>query len=113
MLDRVLQPISDDGGIVVEEDWFEQVGSDVWTGNLYIDGTQNEVVLTQNDSMDSCKQLIHVYLFLYHIVVVVVGNAVRCYHDKVEGAIVLRQLAVCVKLVLQVLCVIIVYGECV
>ena len=61
--------------------------------------------------LSSCKQLIHVYLPLYHIVIVIVGNAVRSYHDKMKGALVLRQLAVCVKLVLQVLGVIIVYSE--
>ena len=58
-----------------------------------------------------CKKLVHVYLLLYHVIVVVVGNAVRCYHDKMKGALVLRQFAVCVKFVLQVLSVIIVYGE--
>ena len=29
------------------------------------------------------KQIIHDYLILYHIVVVIVHNAIRCYHDKV------------------------------
>ena len=69
----------------------------------------------QNDRSCSfcllCKQLIHDYLLLYQVVVVVVGNTVRCYHDKMKGAFVLRQFAICVKLVLQVLSVIIVYGE--
>lgn len=45
------------------------------------------------------EKLIHGYLLLYHVVVVVMSNTVRCYHDKVESALVLRQLAVCVKLV--------------
>ena len=58
-----------------------------------------------------CKQFIHVYLFLHHVVVVVVGNAVRCYHDKMKGAFVFRQFTVGVKLVLQVLSIIIVYGK--
>ena len=60
-----------------------------------------------------CKQLIHVYLFLYHVVVAVVSNAVRCYHYKMKGAFVFRQFVVCVKFVLQVPSVIIVNGECV
>ena len=39
------------------------------------------------------------------------GNTVRCYHDKMKGAFVLRQFTVCVKLVLQIFSIIIVYGE--
>ena len=58
-----------------------------------------------------CKQFIHVYLFLHHVVVVIVSNTVRCNHDKMKGALVLRQFAVCVKFVLQVLSVITVNGE--
>ena len=61
--------------------------------------------------MSLCKQLIHDYLLLYHVVVVIVGNAVRCYHDKMKCAFVFRQFAVCVKLVLQVLSIIIIYRE--
>ena len=49
LFERVLEPITDDGGVIVEEEWIEQVGSDVWTGELYIDGTQDEIVLTQNN----------------------------------------------------------------
>ena len=49
MLDRVYQPIDDEGGLVVEEEWIEQLGEDVWTGELYIDGTQNQQVETEND----------------------------------------------------------------
>ena len=49
MLDRVYQPIDDEGGLVVEEEWIEQLGEDVWTGDLYIDGTQNQQVETEND----------------------------------------------------------------
>ena len=45
------------------------------------------------------EKLIHGYLLLYHVVVVVMSNTVRCYHDKVESALVLRHLAVCVKFV--------------
>ena len=49
MLDKVYQPIDDEGGLVVEEEWIEQLGEDVWTGELYIDGTQNQQVETEND----------------------------------------------------------------
>ena len=35
-----------------------------------------------NTSLNS-KQVIHGYLILYHIVIVVVHNAIRRYHDKV------------------------------
>ena len=49
LFERILQPITDDGGITIEEDWIEQVGSDIWTGKLYIDGTQDEIVSTQNN----------------------------------------------------------------
>lgn len=49
MLDRVYQPIDDEGGLVVEEEWIEQLGEDIWTGELYIDGTQNQQVETEND----------------------------------------------------------------
>ena len=58
-----------------------------------------------------CEQLIHDDLFLYHVVVAVVSNTVRCHHDKVKGALVLRQFTIRIKFVLQVLGVIIVYGE--
>lgn len=49
LLDRVLQPIDDDGGVIVDEEWIEQVGRDVWTGSLYIDGTKDEENETQNN----------------------------------------------------------------
>ena len=49
LFDRVLQPIDDDGGLVVDEEWIEQVGEDMWTGFFYIDGTQDTVVKTQNN----------------------------------------------------------------
>ena len=49
LFDRVLQPIDDDGGLIVDEEWIEQVGGDVWTGSLYIDGTEDEEVETQNN----------------------------------------------------------------
>ena len=49
LFDRVLQPIDDDGGLVVDEEWIEQVGGDVWTGSLYIDGTEDEEIETQNN----------------------------------------------------------------
>ncbi len=52
LFDRVLQPIDDDGGVVVDEEWIEQVGGDVWTGSLYVDGTQDEEVETQNNLND-------------------------------------------------------------
>ena len=35
-----------------------------------------------------CKRLILSYLFLYHVVVVVVSNAVCGYHDKMESTFV-------------------------
>lgn len=49
MFERVFEPISDDGGLTVEEEWIEQVGSSVWTGELYIDGTQDQINATQNN----------------------------------------------------------------
>lgn len=49
LFDRVLQPIDDDGGLIVDEEWIEQVGGDVWTGSLYIDGTKDEENETQNN----------------------------------------------------------------
>lgn len=49
LFDRVLQPIDDDGGLTVDEEWIEQVGEDIWTGELYIDGTKDEEVETQNN----------------------------------------------------------------
>ena len=49
LFDRVLQSIDDDGGLIVDEEWIEQVGGDVWTGELYIDGTRNEEIDTEID----------------------------------------------------------------
>jgi len=49
LFDRVLQTIDDDGGLIVDEEWIEQVGEDVWTGSLYIDGTKDEENETQNN----------------------------------------------------------------
>ena len=49
MLDRVIGPIDSEGGLTVEEEWIEQYGDDVWTGELYIDGTQDDTVETQNN----------------------------------------------------------------
>lgn len=49
MLDRVYQPIDDEYGIIIEEDWIEQTGEESWTGELFIDGTQNENIKTEND----------------------------------------------------------------
>ena len=49
LFDRVLQPIDDDGGLTVDEEWIEQVGGDVWTGSLYVDGTKDEEIETQNN----------------------------------------------------------------
>lgn len=49
MLDRVIEPIDDEGSVIIEEDWIEQVGEDIWTGNLFIDGTQDETIVTQNN----------------------------------------------------------------
>lgn len=49
LFDRVLQPIDDEGGLAIDEEWIEQVGGDVWTGSLYVDGTKDEEVETQNN----------------------------------------------------------------
>lgn len=49
LFDRVLQPVDDDGGLIVDEEWIEQVGGDVWTGSLYIDGTKDEENEAQNN----------------------------------------------------------------
>lgn len=49
LFDRVLEPIDDDGGVIVDEEWIEQVGGDVWTGSLYVDGTKDEEIETQNN----------------------------------------------------------------
>lgn len=49
LFDRVLQSIDDDGGVIVDEEWIEQVGGDVWTGSLYVDGTKDEENETQNN----------------------------------------------------------------
>lgn len=49
LFDRVLQPIDNDGGLTIDEEWIEQVGEDIWTGELYIDGTKDEEVETQNN----------------------------------------------------------------
>ena len=47
MLDRVSDFIDDDGGLAIEEEWIEQVGDSIWTGDLYIDGKLDEEVKTQ------------------------------------------------------------------
>lgn len=49
LFDRVLQPIDEDGGLIVDEEWIEQVDGDVWTGSLYVDGTKDEENKTQNN----------------------------------------------------------------
>lgn len=49
LFNRVLQPIDEDGGLIVDEEWIEQVDGDVWTGSLYIDGTKDEKNKTQNN----------------------------------------------------------------
>ena len=49
LFDRVLEPVDDDGGVIIDEEWIEQVGGDVWTGSLYIDGTKDEEIETQNN----------------------------------------------------------------
>ena len=49
LLDRVLQPINDEGGLIIDEEWIEQVGEEVWTGELYIDGTEDIENETQNN----------------------------------------------------------------
>ena len=49
LFDRASQSIDDDGGVIVDEEWIEQVGGDVWTGSLYVDGTKDEENETQNN----------------------------------------------------------------
>ena len=49
LFDRASQSIDDDGGLIVDEEWIEQVGGDVWTGSLYVDGTKDEENETQNN----------------------------------------------------------------
>lgn len=49
MMDKVLEPIDDEGGLIVEEEWIEQVGHDTWTGKLYIDGIKDKENETQNN----------------------------------------------------------------
>lgn len=49
-LDRALELIDDDGGLTIEEPWIEHVeGSDYWTGEYILDGTQNNTLVTQID----------------------------------------------------------------
>ena len=52
LFDRVLDTIDENGGVTIDEEWIEQAGSDVWTGSLYIDGTQDENIETQNNLND-------------------------------------------------------------
>lgn len=47
--ERVYQPINEDGGIVVEEEWVEQTGSEIWSGSVWADGTQNQIQNTELD----------------------------------------------------------------
>ena len=49
LFDRVFGPITEDGGVIIEEEWIEQVGDPRWTGTLYVDGTQDDIVETQNN----------------------------------------------------------------
>ena len=53
-----MQPIDDDGGLIVDEEWIEQVDGDVWTGSLYVDGTKDEEIETQNN-LNHEEDLIH------------------------------------------------------
>ena len=55
MFERVLEPIDDNGGLIVEEEWIEHVIPDIWTGELYIDGTQDEEIQTQNEQRAANK----------------------------------------------------------
>ena len=48
-LERVYQPIDEDGGIVVEEEWIEQTGPEIWSGSVWADGTQNQIQNTELD----------------------------------------------------------------
>lgn len=49
LLDRVIGPVDQNSGLIVEEEWIEQVGGDMWTGSLYVDGTKDEEIETQNN----------------------------------------------------------------
>ena len=55
LFDRILEPLDDEGGLMVDEEWIEQVGPDIWNGSLYIDGTkdiENEVQNNLNNEED-------------------------------------------------------------
>ena len=49
LFDRVLGPINKEGGLIIDEEWIEQIGDGVWSGSLFIDGTQDEENETQNN----------------------------------------------------------------
>ena len=57
------------------------------------------------------EEFIQGYFILYHVEVAVVQNAISRYHDEVNGTLILRQLLICIQLILQVLSVILVNGE--
>ena len=62
----------------------------------------------QYNSLYITKQVIHCYLVLYHIVVTIVRNAICRYHNKMQGAFVLRHFSIYVEFVLKIVCVILV-----
>ena len=41
--------ISEDGGILVDEEWAEHLNEDRWIGKLYIDGLENQIIHTEVD----------------------------------------------------------------
>ena len=49
LFDRVLGPVNSDGGLIVDEEWVEQIGDGVWSGELFVDGTQDKTNTTQNN----------------------------------------------------------------
>lgn len=49
MFERVLDFISEDNGLVVDEEWTEHITPDIWTGELYVDGVQDDINKTQNN----------------------------------------------------------------
>ena len=59
MLDRVIGTIDNENGILVAEDWVEQIGQDKWNGNLYIEGNQDKKIVTQNN-LNNSEDLISV-----------------------------------------------------
>ncbi len=53
LLDRVYESIDDDGGILVDHEFVEDVHGDYWTGELYVDGNFDENQINQIDANNS------------------------------------------------------------